>query len=326
MSDLRERHGGLPAPKEAEYIWSDIWHLEAHHSTALEGNTLVLREVRELLDHGRAVGAKPLREYVEVRGYADAAEWVYAHALQPGDWTTGDLISLTEIREIHYRMMTPVWQVDPHPEATGAESPGSFRQHDIHAFSGGMTPPTWPLVPSELATWISEAKTLALPSQEPVAERMARIHNAFERVHPFIDGNGRTGRLALNLMLVRLGYPPVVILKKDRSRYLQAMQAADRGEHGALGEIIARAMIENLHRFILPNVAGPARLVPIAALSDGTISIAALRQAAQRGRLDAEKRADGNWHSTRHAVERYKRSRGSHRPGAETDPEVDQIN
>lgn len=68
MTELRERLGGLPPSKESEFIWSDIWLLEAHHSTALEGNTLVLREVEALLEKGRAVGAKPLKEYLEVHG------------------------------------------------------------------------------------------------------------------------------------------------------------------------------------------------------------------------------------------------------------------
>ncbi len=67
LAELDQRFGGLPSPKEAESIWTDIWHQEAHHSTALEGNTLVLREVEMLLVEGRAVGAKPLREYNEVR-------------------------------------------------------------------------------------------------------------------------------------------------------------------------------------------------------------------------------------------------------------------
>jgi hypothetical protein len=56
LTELDQRFGGLPSPKEAESIWADIWHQEAHHSTALEGNTLVLREVQKLLDEGRAVG------------------------------------------------------------------------------------------------------------------------------------------------------------------------------------------------------------------------------------------------------------------------------
>src|ERR1700722_16532613 len=59
IAELKDRLGGLPSPKESEYVWSDIWHLEAHHSTALEGNALVLREVEVLLDKGRAVGASP---------------------------------------------------------------------------------------------------------------------------------------------------------------------------------------------------------------------------------------------------------------------------
>lgn len=62
ITDLKDRLGGLPSPTEAEDIWDDLWHQEAHHSTALEGNTLVLNEVRKLLDEGRAVGSKELRE------------------------------------------------------------------------------------------------------------------------------------------------------------------------------------------------------------------------------------------------------------------------
>ncbi|MCJ7795468.1 MAG: Fic family protein, partial [Thermoleophilia bacterium] len=71
------RHGGLPTPVEAKQLWDDVWHLEAHHSTALEGNTLALREVEQLLDQGRAVGAKELKDYMEVLGYSEAARWVY---------------------------------------------------------------------------------------------------------------------------------------------------------------------------------------------------------------------------------------------------------
>lgn len=98
LDELRTRLGGLPTPTEAEDIWGDIWYQEAHNSTAIEGNTLVPREVEALLREGRAVGDKQLAEYLEVRGYADAAQWVYEQGLAPGDWTTGELITLTEVR------------------------------------------------------------------------------------------------------------------------------------------------------------------------------------------------------------------------------------
>lgn len=320
VTELRDRLGGLPSPKASEFIWSDIWHLEAHHSTALEGNTLALREVEALLEKGRAVGAKPLREYMEVEGYAQAARWVYGQALEPGDWHNGDLITVTEVKQIHARAMTPVWQVSPHPEATGREAPGMYREHDIRPFEGGMKPPSWALVPVKVQDWVDQVHRLdpALrdpsTSTVPLPELLAEIHNEFECVHPFIDGNGRTGRLALNLILVRIGLPPVIVMKTQRTAYLNAMQRSDSGDHGPLGEILARAMYDNLNRFIVPGVAGPARLVPLMVLADDAFSVAALRQAAARGRLEAVQGSDGVWRSSRRAVQAYARTKGQRRP------------
>jgi Fic family protein len=320
LDELSNRLGGLPSPKESETIWSDMWHLEAHHSTALEGNTLVLREVEALLEKGRAVGAKPLKEYMEVRGYADAARWVYGQALDPDEWSDGELISLNELRRIHHMTMAPVWGIAPHPDATDAEAPGNFREHDIRPFGEGMTPPPWPDVPAMAADWVNDVVELGrrvaggYEKVVPLPEELARIHNSFERVHPFIDGNGRTGRLALNLILVRLGYPPAIVFKKQRQAYLAALQKSDLLDHGPLGEIIARAMLDNLNRFIVPNVAGPARLVPLVALVDRDLTIHALRQAAQRGRLDAVQGVDGVWRSSRKAVESYKKDKHVRKP------------
>lgn len=75
LSEL-QRFGGMPLPAESSAIWDDIWHLDAHNSTAIEGNTLVLREVEALLDRRKAVGAKDLKDYMEVLGYGEAAQWV----------------------------------------------------------------------------------------------------------------------------------------------------------------------------------------------------------------------------------------------------------
>ena len=329
LVELAERFGGLPSPQESEAIWSDIWHQEAHHSTALEGNTLILREVEKLLDDGRAVGSKPLKEYMEVKGYADAAKWVYAQGLEPDDGSADALINVQELRRIHHLAMTAVWDVAPHEQATDAEAPGSFRQHDIQPFPGGMTPPSWALVEVRTKDWVDgvnrSTSTLrrASVSGEPLPEQLARLHNEFEQVHPFLDGNGRTGRLVLNLVLVRLGHPPVIIFKRQRAAYLTAMRKADEGDCGPLGELIARAMHENLNRFIVPNVAGPARLVPLASLVNRDFSLPALRQAAQRGRLEATQGADGLWRSSRWAVKDYQRIKNSRRPKAENEVDDD---
>lgn len=308
IAELWSRLGGLPNPAEADGIWRGIWFEEAHHSTAIEGNTLVLKQVELLLAEGRAVGDKELSEYLEVKGYADAADWVYHQALNPGTWSSDELLTVTEVREVHRMAMTPVWDVQPHPEASGREAPGSYREHEIQPFPGGMEPPSWVLVASELDAWLSDVNKLT-PLKDEFAEKVADLHARFERIHPFLDGNGRTGRLILNLMLVRLGYPPAIIYKRQRASYLAALRRADAGDCGQLGELLARAILDNLYRFVVPAVAGPARLVPLTALADSSITAGALRTAAVRGKLQATRGADGQWRSSRRWVDDYLRSR-----------------
>ncbi len=225
-----------------------------------------------------------------------------------------DLITVTEVRHVHSMAMGPVWDVAPHPDATRAEGPGSFREHDIHSFPEGMKPAAWVEVPACMGDWIKEARELR-PRTTDFPEAIAKLHCEFEQIHPFIDGNGRTGRLVLNLLLVRLGYPPAIIFKTERTRYLKALRRADQDEYGQLGEFIARAILENLYKFIVPAIAGPARLVPIAALASKEVPAGALRAAAVRGSLQATKGADGQWRSCRNWVADYVRTRHRRRRG-----------
>src|SRR2546428_4537007 len=194
IAELRERLGGLPSPLEAEDIWRGIWLEEAHHSTAIEGNTLVLKQVEQLLAEGRAVGNKELSEYIEVRGYADAGNWVYGQAIDPGDWSSGELLSLSELRHVHRLALTPAWDVAPHHEASDSERPGSFRQHDLRPFTGGMPAPAWPEVPVLINEWLADVNNLGATGEWAEPEALARVHARFEQIHPFLECNGRTGR------------------------------------------------------------------------------------------------------------------------------------
>jgi Fic/DOC family len=307
VAALREGYGGLPSPVEARDIWGDIWHQEAHNSTAIEGNTLILREVEILLREGKAVGEKPLKDYLEVEGYGRAAEWIYDQARDAGDWTSDRFVTLAEVRHVHEVALTPVWDVAPHPDATAQERPGNFRRHNIEPFPGGMRPPDWTDVPMLTHDWVESIQRL--DDALPFPENLALWHTEFERIHPFIDGNGRTGRLVTNLILIRRGYPPAIIRKNERDRYLRALRKADGGDLGPLGEFLARAILATLHRFIIPAVAGPYRLVPLLSLVDGTMSAGALRGAAERGRLKAHQDENGRWLSSRAWVEEYKGNR-----------------
>lgn len=325
IGELRDRLGGLPSPLEAKDIWRGIWLEEAHHSTAIEGNTLVLKQVEQLLNEGRAVGDKELREYMEVQGYGNAADWVYGHGLDPGTWSAGETLTITDLRHVHKLVMDLVWDVAPHPQATERERPGSFREHDIEPFPEGMRPPPFPDVPQRINSWIRQVNELAGGDALLFPERLARVHSEFERIHPFLDGNGRTGRLVLNLVLVRLGYPPAIIYKRERAQYLKALRRADRRDYGSLGELLARAVLDNLYKFVVPAVAGPARLVPLPALADDLMSADALRVAAARGRLEATKGADGTWRSSRAWVDAYKKTRYRRSAKSEEIPAEDEI-
>ena len=310
VTELRTRLGGLPLPEEAEQIWNEIWHQEAHHSTALEGNTLILKQVQQLLQENKAVGDKELKEYMEVTGYAKAAQWVYQEAHRPRDGSTEPLLTVQEVRHVHHLVMGDVWAHAPHPNATAAESPGNWREHDIHPFPSGMQPPTFPLIPAGMDAWVKLANTVGT-GNVPIAEQVATVHAAFERLHPFIDGNGRTGRLLANLLLIRLGYPPAIIYKSQRAQYHKALSRADKGDTGPVGEILARAILDNLMRFVLPGVAGPVKLLPLEALATKDHSAVSLRAAARRGALKAQKGANGDWLSSKRWVEEYAKGRWS---------------
>jgi Fic family protein len=307
IDDLRSV-GGLPLPAEADAIWEGIWYEEAHHSTAIEGNTLVLKEVERLLREGRAVGSKELAEYLEVEGYAKAAQWVYAQAVErTATWSAGERSSLTELRQVHRLVVEPAWLHSPPDSLHPREGPGSFRQHDIRPFTGGMTPPPFPEVPALVTDWVRDANRGPANGQHAIVF-IADLHARFEQIHPFRDGNGRVGRLAANLLLVRHGFPPAVVYKRDRTRYLDALRRADKGDAGPLAEIFARGVTDGIHRFLLPGLAGPRRLVPLRSLADSDLSGNALAVAAKRGRLRAVRRTD-QWYSTRQWVEEYKARR-----------------
>ena len=320
IAEVRDRLGGLPSPTEARAIWDELWVHEAHNSTAIEGNTLVLREVEQLLLEGRAVGDRQLAEYLEVKGYADAARWVYSQALEPSLQGLGELLTVTEVRHVHRMAMGPVWDLSPHPDATADEAPGNFRTHDIRPFPGGMRPPSFALVEPKLRDWLDLVNAIPGATGHSM-ERLAEAHVGFEQVHPFLDGNGRTGRLLLNLILARLGYAPAIIQKRERPRYLQALRRADAGNHGPLAELIARTVLDNLYRFVVPALAGPARLVQLTSLETPEISRIALRTAAQRGRLRAQRGDDGQWRSSRAWVDQYLSDRYTRRPTAHPDDE-----
>lgn len=307
--------GGLPEPTVFSDVWADIWTDETHHSTALEGNTLRLRQVQLLLEDGKVTGsAAELREWLEAKAYGDAARWVYHHAYFGQFERPGVRITEPDIRRIHDLVVRSVWAHFPPEGLVSGEAPGAYRLKDHDPLRPDLPVQACSVVASLLHNWVASANDDP-PEGCHILERLAELHAAFERIHPFPDGNGRVGRLVLTLLLVRYRYPPAIIYKNERTKYLRALQRADERDAGPLAELLARSVREGIYRFLMPKLAGPLSVVPLAGLADHELSRYALVAAAQRGRLKAHK-YPGGWYSTRQWVEEYKASRHPRRKAA----------
>ena len=294
---LREQFGGLPHRLELDHVLREIWLLETHHSTAIEGSSLTPQDVEAVVERNEARGS--LTEALGVKAYADAASWVYETAPEtpPG-------ITLATVREVHRRVVGPVWAAFP-PAAR--DTPGDFRTTGV--IVGGsrrIQLSAAPAVHADMTDWV--AASVQSPGSHPI-HRIAEQHARFERIHPFTDGNGRVGRLLANWNLIQADYPPMIIRYQQRDRYLRSLERADQGNVKGLVELFARAISESINRFILPRLSGDARIVPLRALAEGSsYSSDYLRQLALSGRLRAV-RHGSLWLSSQAALQEYIDSR-----------------
>jgi Fic family protein len=135
--------------------------------------------------------------------------------------------------------------------------------------------------------------------------RAAVAHHDFEALHPFQDGNGRVGRLLLTLMLMQDGYPPALILREWRPRYIQSLQQAHHGDYDPLVNLVGLAVEEALDLYLDACVEASKHLRPLrelAPLFDTTVEYLSLL--ARTGKIDAKKQGQ-IWHSTREAIAQY---------------------
>jgi Fic family protein len=172
-------------------------------SNVIEGNTLSLRETAEVIEHGITVGGKSLRNHLEAIDHYQALLWMRELAASPAP------LDETVVCELHRRIVAR-----SQPAIAGVYSTLPRR------IAGSPVVFTNPAKIPELMTgfgrWLKSAPTEAAAAFEG--------HFCVTVIHPFADGNGRTARLMMNLMLVRRGYPPVAVAPRDRKSYLDALE------------------------------------------------------------------------------------------------------
>ena len=204
-----------------------------YNSNAIEGNTLTLRETALILQEGITIAEKPVREHLEAIGHRDAFEYVIALA------DTNTELSEKVIKEIHSLVLM-----------NDANNKGRYRNVPVMIMGAAHTPPQPYLVPVQIEQLIADYPTIK--QNKHIIEAIAEFHLRFEGIHPFIDGNGRTGRLILNLELIKAGLLPVNIKFTDRRKYYDCFDLYYSNGHTAetLAELILGYEIEELEKHI----------------------------------------------------------------------------
>ena len=214
---------------EVERLTEEFVVEYTYNSNAIEGNTLTLRETDMVLK-GLTIAQKPLKDHLEAIGHRDAFRFV-ADLVK-------DNIPLSEsiIKQIHYLVL-----------ADKPDDRGKYRNVPVRIMGAKNTPVQPYLIQPKLEQLLADYKN----RQGHIITKLAWFHIEFESIHPFIDGNGRTGRLLVNLELMKAGYPPIDIKFTDRIAYYNAFDVYHRNNNlSAMENLFAGYINERLDFYL----------------------------------------------------------------------------
>lgn len=260
-----------------------------YNSNSIEGNTLSLRETRVVLQDGLTIGGKTLREHFEAHNHLKAILWLESLAHSQYELRVSDIL------EVHNLVM----------QSIDDEFKGRFRNGRVRITGANFIPPNALKVPDlmdELVAWINQ-NPMGL---DPV--RLATVfHHRFVWIHPFFDGNGRTARLIANLLLMKEGFPPAIILRTDRKKYYDALNQANSNKWEKLFLLMFQATERSLDLWLSALGGNNEDFLPLSELAnEPTVPYGQeyLSLRARQGKLEAFK--EGRvWYSSLEAIQRY---------------------
>ncbi|MFP9099361.1 Fic family protein [Flavobacterium sp. RHBU_24] len=264
-----------------------------YNSNSIEGNTLNLRETQMILQEGITIKGKSLREHFEAKNHERAIEHLYS--IVNDEYILRDIDILT----LHSYVLRSIED----------DIAGRLRNGGVRIAGANFVPPNARKVSdliTELVTFVND-NPLGLND----IELATVFHHKLVWIHPFFDGNGRTVRLAMNLLLMRRGFPPAIILKNDRKKYYDALNQANNGKYEKLMLLMVQALERTLTIYVNALPGNDNEYIEISKLVEepgfpyGQEYVSLL---ARQGKIDAYKEGR-NWLTTSEAVTGYMATR-----------------
>ena len=290
---LRILNSYRPLPTPAVKKIGEQFEIEmTYNSNAMKGNSLTLKETYLVINEGITIKGKPLKDHLEAKSHKEALDYLYA------------LVSENKQNTISERLIRLFHQIVT--QDIDKEWAGRYRNSSVLIGGADYKPPEAIDVPrlmEDLMGWIRGNQKKLHP-----IELAAIVHHKIVSIHPFFDGNGRTARLMMNVILMRADYPLAVILKNDRKKYYNALAQADNENLAPLVRFIAQSAERSLDIYlkVLTPISEPKeKFISLKELSGGTkYSSKYLNLLARTGKLEAHK--EGRiWFSSRESLGRY---------------------
>jgi len=262
-----------------------------YNSNSIEGNTLNLRETQLVLQEGITIKGKSLREHFEAKNHETAIHYLYSLVKENYQLSSKDILSL------HALVLRSIED----------EFAGRIRNAGVRISGANFVPPNALKVPQLLDELIEFVNKNSL--QLNAIELATVFHHKMVWIHPFFDGNGRTVRLAMNLLLMQKGFPPAIILKNDRKKYYEALNQANKGNYQKLMLLMCQSIERTLNIYLsaLPNndsdYQSITNIVNEPTIPYGQEYISLL---ARQWKIDAHKEGR-NWVTSKKAIENYRK-------------------